>query len=226
MSPIGSSGACRAARRNTTRAGLAFLIAASLPGIGYAQAGPCADPWINQAFQQIYRRAPIGGGKNIGECDVTRYGNGHWSGYQDLVMKIEQHGTGSHAMPTTSTGSGLLGNSSAGLAGNGSSLVGSNGNGIVAQGGGNIVAQGGGNIVAQGGGNLVGSNGFRSVQSVDKPRASPGRYLVVPGGSLVDSNGNVVRQAGTYTLVARNGGYAIGTGAGARAATAGTVVTP
>jgi len=213
--------AARAARHGTIFGKSFLLLAALSPAIGYAQAGPCADPWINQAFQQMYRRAPVGSGKNVGECDITRYGNGHWSSYQDLTTKIAQRGTGTHALPTVASGNPLLANSGNGVLG-GAPLVKPNGSGIVAQGGGNIVAQGGGNIVAQGGGNLTG----RSLQSVDKPRASPGKYLVIPGGSLVDSNGNIVRQAGTYMLIAKSGGYGVGTGAGARSPVPGTTVVP
>jgi len=220
MDRMTSGAAGNAARNSTAFGGIALLLAALLPAIGHAQSGPCSDPWINQAFQQMYGRAPIGSGKNVGECDITRYGNGHWSSYQDLTTKIAQHGTGTHIAPLSMTGNPLLANTGGNLGR--APLINPNGSGIVAQGGGNIVAQGGGNIVAQGGGNVV----SRSLQSVDKPRASPGKYLVAPGGSLVDANGNVVRQAGTYTLIAKNGGYAVGTGAGARAPTVGTVVVP
>jgi|GEM_PF-6310054 len=67
----------------------------------HAQAGPCRDPWINQAFHQMYNRPPAGSG-TTGECDITRYGNGHWSSYQDLMSKISQHNGAVRSIPPSS----------------------------------------------------------------------------------------------------------------------------
>lgn len=44
---------------------------------------PNRDPWIGKAFQEVARRDPQGD-----EWDVKRYGNGHWSSYEDLVRKV------------------------------------------------------------------------------------------------------------------------------------------
>lgn len=53
-----------------------------------AEAGQCRDPWVTRAVTQVMGRAPIGAG-DTGECATTRYGGGHWSGYEDLVNKVK-----------------------------------------------------------------------------------------------------------------------------------------
>ena len=205
----------------------------------HAQAGVCKDPWITQAFHQMYQRAPIGSG-TTGECDITRYGNGHWTSYQDLMTKIAIHGTGTHAMPasagtqptiTTAAPTGVAGNVSRPVTPvrqPSAVVTNQNGNGLISDAGGNAVNRNTNGIISQDGNGIISQdgNGMRAVQSVDKPRAPAGKYLVIPGGNLVDANGNVVRKAGSYTLVIRNGSYAVGAGAGARMPVAGNVVAP
>ncbi|HEX8710247.1 MAG TPA: ricin-type beta-trefoil lectin domain protein [Terracidiphilus sp.] len=52
-----------------------------------AQGGACRDPWINSAYNQIFHRAPQGSG-TVGECNISLYGGGRWSNYQDLYNKV------------------------------------------------------------------------------------------------------------------------------------------
>jgi hypothetical protein len=150
----------------------------------YAQGGSCKDPWINQAYNELYHRAPAGSGAT-GECNISLYGGGHWTTYADLESKIiavRGRATAVQAAPVAASSALHLDrslnivNSTGGIVARAGtfSLVGGNGlavspSAIVAQGGGNIVAQGGGNIVAQGGGNIVAQGGgnMRSLQSVD-----------------------------------------------------------
>ena len=54
----------------------------ALSVLTHGQAGVCKDPWITQAFHQMNLCAPLGSG-TTGESDTTRYGNGHWTSYQD-----------------------------------------------------------------------------------------------------------------------------------------------
>ncbi|HRH45170.1 MAG TPA: hypothetical protein PKY82_26265, partial [Pyrinomonadaceae bacterium] len=43
-----------------------------------ARNAPCADPWINIAFQQLGYGTP-GGFSNIGDCNTALYNNGSWN---------------------------------------------------------------------------------------------------------------------------------------------------
>ena len=65
------------------------VLALMLAPTAKAQGGSCHDPWINLAYNQMYHRAPQGS-NNTGECNVTLYGQGHWSSFQDLEAKIRQ----------------------------------------------------------------------------------------------------------------------------------------
>ena len=53
-----------------------------------AASGTCHDPWVTSAVKQVTGRAPNGSGVS-GECDINRYGGGHWSSYLDLVSKVQ-----------------------------------------------------------------------------------------------------------------------------------------
>ncbi len=164
----------------------------------------CRDPWINQAYQEVAGRAPIGM-KNTGECAIWLYNNGSWNSYPELKGYVQQFRTSSIA-----TGYGLFGSgNSVMLVNTGGvsaiSLLDANGN-IVAQGGLNIVAQGGGNIVAQGGGN--------------KPQEL---RLVNTNGSNVISNGGLSMDGITTNTLGfnRSTGYSLQAGETKRAKTSG-----
>lgn len=49
-----------------------------------AQCTQCGDPWINELFKKAHGRCPTGSGKNVGECDISRYGGGSWSSKTQL----------------------------------------------------------------------------------------------------------------------------------------------
>jgi hypothetical protein len=148
------------------------LVLSGCTVLSQAQGGSCKDPWINQAYNQLYHRAPSGSA-NTGECNIALYGGGHWSSYADLTAKIQASKAPARAPAGVASSAfhldrnfNIVNPSGAIIARAGTfNLVGGNGvalnpSSIVAAGGGNIVAAGGGNIVAAGGGNL------RTLQSV------------------------------------------------------------
>ena len=212
-----------------------ILLPASLAfsAMAHGQAGVCKDPWITQAFHQMHNRAPLGSG-STGECDITRYGNGHWTTFADLEQKIAAHEAAEHPLPAPTSlrtpspvRPGSITQPSTQLAPASAPLVNQNGSRIISDAGGNQINRNS-NIISQDGGGLHSNSSgtVRSVQSVDKPRAAAGKYLVIPGGDLVDASGNVVRHAGTYMLLQKNGSYTVGTGAGARTPASGLIVNP
>lgn len=52
-------------------------------------AGPCGDAWVNDTVSKTLNRAARGSGKNVGECNIGRYGGGAWSDYADLLRKTQ-----------------------------------------------------------------------------------------------------------------------------------------
>jgi hypothetical protein len=48
---------------------------------------PCRDPWVSAAVAEILKR-PASGRADLEECDITRYGQGRWSSYDDLYNKV------------------------------------------------------------------------------------------------------------------------------------------
>lgn len=61
----------------TTQKCLLLLGAALFSTLVYAQK---CDPWITQAYQQLYGR-----GASASECNIRNYNNGSWSSYPELV---------------------------------------------------------------------------------------------------------------------------------------------
>lgn len=197
-----------------------FVLAAG----GQAMAlGPtnCRDPWIAQAYYQLYRRMPMANSSTTEECDITHYNKGHWNTYGDLVRYIRAlAGTG--GVYTGNAGYGAPnGNIDLGVrsqdfvatvsarqfAGlpqrdsNGFKEVYLNGNWyVIAAGGGNTIAAGGGNTIAQGGGNLASSTGARLVST------NGGNVIAAGGGNVVGQGGASVIAAGGGNVIAAGGG--------------------
>lgn len=75
---------------NSKRTIRTALLALTLAGFGVAapeaqaQCNQCGDVWINELFKSVHGRCPNGSGKNVGECDINRYGGGSWSSKQQL----------------------------------------------------------------------------------------------------------------------------------------------
>jgi hypothetical protein len=51
--------------------------------------GVCRDPWVTGAIGEVMGRPPYGSGED-GECNIYRYGDGHWDDYPDLVDKVRR----------------------------------------------------------------------------------------------------------------------------------------
>ena len=69
------------------------LLAVAVAGLGmgasaHAQGGSCHDPWINQAYNQLYHVAPSGS-QTSGQCNPALYGGGHWTTFADLTNKVK-----------------------------------------------------------------------------------------------------------------------------------------
>ena len=113
----------------------------------------CRDPWLNQAYQQLAGRKPVGTGDAC-ECNKYLYNNGSWGNYDELSGYVKQLlQTGLHF------GYAPVGNNNAVAVAQGNRIIAvslfDQGGNLVAAGAGNLVAAGAGNLVASGGGNLV-----------------------------------------------------------------------
>ena len=158
-------------------------------------AAQCRDPWINQIYQQVYNRKPVGQGESC-ECNTKLYNNASWANYNELlgyIKQVQQSGLrfgfaplGSNAVMAVAQGSQIIAVSLFDAGGN---LVASGGGNLVASGGGNLVASGGGNLVASGGGNLTGLNantpGFGFGSSMGLLSAGQRRLPTSGKGALV-----------------------------------------
>jgi hypothetical protein len=110
------------------------------------------DPWIFNAYNDLYRRQP-----NALELNIHNYNNGTWGSYTELKQYVQdfQNSLRNQNITIAIGSTRNSGQLVAGLVINGQLVAAS----IVAAGGGNIVAAGGGNIVAAGGGNIVAAGG-------------------------------------------------------------------
>ena len=197
----------------------------------HAQTATCKDPWITQAYRELYNRMPVGTAVT-GDCDITHYGNGHWSSYQDLKNKVAAHNA-AYARPVAPSSATqyaplMRPNSTrqpvATVAPSSAFVANGSGGRIISQDSGGLISDAGANAKPSSSIISQDSGGMRSLQSVDKPHAPAGKYLVIPGGNLVDSYGNTVRFAGAYSIVVKNGVSMIGTNG--KTPVPGTLVTP
>lgn len=154
--------------------------------------GSCRDSLIGKAYGDLYGRLPNGQAES-GECDMYNYGNGQWSGLDDLKRKVQQYQASRGGAPAaTPAAAGLrLDRSGNVLNAAGSvvafssqvmGLVGPDGASVVANDGAGIIAAGAGNLVAAGGGNLAPVYGLQSVggkQVLGKLRLPDGRTVTV-----------------------------------------------
>lgn len=117
------------------------------------------DPWIFNAYQELYQRQP-----SAWELNIKNYNSGSWNNYDELRKYVKMYQislrNSNLTVSTTILKSGnviaLFNQNGRSIAAN---LISQDGGGIIASGGGNIIASGGGNIVASGGGNIVASGG-------------------------------------------------------------------
>jgi hypothetical protein len=101
---------------------------------------PCADPWINIAFQQLGYGTP-GGFGNYGDCNTQLYNGGSWSSYEQLkgYVKTAQEQMTQAGYEYTLV---KMKDDPSKLA-----VALTRGSSIIAQGGGNVITNAGGNIV-------------------------------------------------------------------------------
>jgi len=117
------------------------------------------DPWIFQAYYELYSRVP-----NPIELNINLYNGGSWNNYGQLKSYIQQYQS-SLAQNNLKMVSGkvkekdavaLVDNNNNVLA---VSLVSPNGGQVISPGGANVIASGGGNVISPGGGNVISPGG-------------------------------------------------------------------
>ena len=114
---------------------------------GIRTAGVCNDPWVTSAVRQVTGRVPNGSG-NSGDCNIYRYGGGHWSSYSDLVNKVRV-AFGDTILP------GATGQIDLNRARGMNIRPGVNGAGVITAGGANVITAGGANVITAGGANMT-----------------------------------------------------------------------
>ncbi|GAA4733971.1 hypothetical protein GCM10023229_10110 [Flavisolibacter ginsenosidimutans] len=136
----------------------------------HAQKG---DPWIFQAYKEMYKRQP-----QPWELNINLYNQGHWNNYNELKQYVQQYQSSLSNMNIVTRTVPVKNNQSVVLFDqNGKSiaadLITNDGGSVITIGGANVVAAGGGNVVASGGGNLkdlpgASLGGSRQLMSGDK----------------------------------------------------------
>lgn len=112
------------------------------------------DPWIFQAYRELYNRTP-----SAWEVNIQNYNGGSWSNYNELKKYVQDFQNSLRKLnmdiKTVDAGNGKA---IAFLTENGQAkavaLVNLNGGQVVAAGGANVVSAGGANVVSAGGANL------------------------------------------------------------------------
>jgi hypothetical protein len=147
------------------------------------------DPWIFQAYKEMYKRQP-----QAWELNINLYNQGHWNNYNELKQYIQQYQSSLASMSITTRTVAVKNNQSVVLFDqNGKSiavnLITNDGGSIVATGGGNVVAAGGGNVIAAGGGNVIAAGG---ANLRDLPGASLGgnRQLMSGDKKIIKTSGS------------------------------------
>ena len=154
--------------------------------------GQCRDSFIAQAYAQAVGRAPNGKAES-GECDMYLYGNGQWSGLDDLKTKVQQYqasrGGAVVPTPTSSLRLDLSGNvvNSAGvtiaLSSAIAGLVGNDGGSLIGDGGGTLVSDNGLGLARLGASNVRPSYGLQATSKgkkiVGKVTLRDGRVVTV-----------------------------------------------
>lgn len=113
------------------------------------------DPWIFQAYCELYGRAP-----QLWELNIQNYNNGSWANYGELkafIQEAQKDWASNNLRPlagTTNTGKPATvfvdpNNTLLAI-----DLVSPEGGAVIAPGGANVIAAGGGNAVAAGGANF------------------------------------------------------------------------
>lgn len=154
------------------------------------------DPWIFNAYNELYKRQP-----NAWELNIKNYNNGSWNSYNELKKYIQdfQNNLRSRKLEVKISEQTFGKNKVAGFFLNGQQvavdLVSIEGGNVVAAGGGNVIAAGGGNVVSAGGANVVSAGGANVVA------AGGGNIRIAEGMAGVNFGGRyTVQSAGTKVI--------------------------
>jgi len=71
-----------------------FLFLSLWAMLAFANVQAQCDPWIVQAYKELYGRTP-----NANECNIRHYNNGSWNSYSELVMYIKKFNGQASATP-------------------------------------------------------------------------------------------------------------------------------
>lgn len=151
-------------------------------------AQPKDDPWIFNAYKEMYNRQP-----SFWELNILLYNGGSWNSYPQLKSFITEYQNSMSSQGITikiyTSGDKSLvafdkGNKTIAV-----DLISNDGGRVLAAGGGNVIAAVGGNVIAAGGGNIVAGEAvnFSSLGGVLPSRTNSGMFS---GGSIrVKSSG-------------------------------------
>lgn len=143
------------------------------------------DPWIFQAYVELYNRIP-----NAWELNTQNYNKGSWSSYANLKEYIKQYNSAlSQNGIKTIAGKTANNNNAIVFTDNGNNviavdLVSLDGGTVISAGGGNVISAGGGNVIAAGGGNFRISTATAGVSfGLDRTVQSAGTRVVATAGN-------------------------------------------
>lgn len=139
---------------------------------------PYGDPWIHQAYVELYNRQPT-----AWELNIYNYNNGSWNNYNELKQYIKDYQSALSKAGLSINTKNVNG---------GQTLVGFNLNGkqvaldLVSTSDGKVIAAGGANVVAAGGANLVAAGGANLQVNANMAGVVTGnRYSVQSAGTTV-----------------------------------------
>jgi hypothetical protein len=152
-----------------------FVLYFPLAGISQNLKG---DPWIFNAYQEMYRRQPT-----AWELNINNYNSGSWNSYAELKKYVQEFQTSlNNTGLTIVTQKAKNNNFIAGFV-QGGKLLGVD---LISAEGGRVVAAGGANVVAAGGANVVASGGLNLQISANTAGVSfGGRYSVQSTGTTI-----------------------------------------
>lgn len=148
------------------------------------------DPWVFQAYVELYNRIP-----NAWEVNIQNYNNGSWGSYADLKNYIKQYQTAMRKNGITTKAGTLNNNTAVVFTDNSNNVLAVN---LVKLDGGQVISAGGGNVISAGGGNVISAGGGNITINHSTPGVSFG------GDRTIQSTGTrVVATAGKSKLVIR-----------------------
>lgn len=149
------------------------------------------DPWIFQAYKELYNRQP-----NAWELNIKNYNSGSWNNYQELKNYITEFQKSLNKQNLQVKTAPWNNNVLVGFFINGQqvavNVVAPGGGNVVAAGGANVIAAGGGNVVAPGGANVIAPGGGNIIVNTNMAGVNfGGRYSVQSAGTkIVSTSGN------------------------------------